>query len=99
MFTFERMKTVLRDTDVMFSSTEIDLIKQTEKNLKKVGVKKHEGIVLYFTPALSVLANLIVRNFKINDTDLMDRLRWVVGHVVRVNGSEPVAEGKLPLAL
>ena len=87
----------MRDTDAMFSSTEIDLIKQTEKNLKKVGVKKHERIVLYFTPALSVVANSIVRNFKINDTDLMDRLRWVVGHVVRVYGSEPVSEGKLPL--
>ena len=56
-------------------------------------------MVLYFTPALSVVANSIVRNFKINDNDLMERLRWVVGHVVRVNGSEPVAEGKLPLAL
>ena len=41
MFTFERMKTALKNTDVMFSSTEIDLIKQTEKNLKKVGFKKH----------------------------------------------------------
>ena len=69
------MRQAIKDTDVMFSSTEIDLIKQTEKNLKKVGVKKHERIVLYFTPALSVVANSIVRNFKINDTDLMDRLR------------------------
>ena len=59
MFTFERMRQAIKDTDVMFSSTEIDLIKQTEKNLKKVGVKKHERIVLYFTPALSVVANSI----------------------------------------
>ena len=74
----------------MFSNTEIDLIKQTEKNLKKVGVKQHERIVLYFTPALSVVANSIVRNFKVNDNDLMERLRWVVGHTVRMIGSEPV---------
>ena len=91
------MRSALRDTDAMFSSTEIDLIKQTEKNLKKVGVKQHERILLYFTPALSVVANSIVRNFKINDNDLMERLRWVVGHVVMVSGSEPVAEGKLTL--
>ena len=56
------MRQAIKDTDVVFSSTEIDLIKQTEKNLKKVGVKKHERIVLYFTPALSVVANSIVRN-------------------------------------
>ena len=86
-----------KGTPEIETETEIDLIKQTEKNLKKVGVKKHERIVLYFTPALSVVANSIVRNFKINDNDLMERLRWVVGHVVRVSGSEPVAEGKLPL--
>ena len=89
------MKTALQNTNVMFSSTEQDLIKQTEKSLKKVGVKQYERIVLYFTPALSVVTNSIVRNFKVNDNDLMERLRWVVGHVVRVSGSEPVAKGKL----
>ena len=32
------------------------------------------------------------------DSDLMERLRWVVGHTVKyVVGSEPVPEGKLPL--
>ena len=97
MFTFERMRSALQNTDVMYSSTEVDLIKQTEKNLKKVGVKQHERIVLYFTPALSVVANSIVRNFNVNDNDLMERLRWVVGHTVRMIGSEPVPEGKLPL--
>ena len=81
----------------MFSSTEIYWIKQTEKNLKKVGFKKHKRMVLYFTPALSMETNSIVRGFKIKDTDLMNRLRWVVGHVIRVHGSEPMDEGKLPL--
>ena len=88
------MRSALQNTDVMFSNTEIDLIKTTEKNIKKVGVKQHERIVLYFTPALSVVANSIVRNFKVNDNYLMERLRWVVGHTVRMIESEPVPEGK-----
>ena len=58
------MRSELQNTDVMFSQTESDLIKQTEKSLKKVGVKQYERIVLYFTPALSVVANSIVRIFK-----------------------------------
>ena len=97
MFTFERMKTALQNAAVMFSNTEQDLIKQTEKSLKKVGVKQYERIVLYFTPALSVIANSIVRNFKVKDNDLMERLRWVVGQTVRIIDLELVPEGKLPL--
>ena len=97
MFSFQRMREAINETDAMFSNTEIDLIKTTEKNIKKVGVKQHKRIVLYFNPALSVVANSIQRNFKVKDNDLMERLRWVVGHTVRMIGSEPVPEEKLPL--
>ena len=99
MFSFDKMKSALTsDTGVMFSNTEIDLMKITEKNVNKIGVKQHQRVVLYFTPALSVVANSIVHNFKVKDNDLIERLRWVVGHTVKYAvGSEPVPEGKLPL--
>ena len=100
MFTFERMRQAITAEDTTsspFSSTEIELMKQVEKNVKKVGHRHHERIVLYFTPALSLEMSTLVKDFKTNDTDLMNRLIWVVGHVSRVYGSDPVDKGKLPL--
>ena len=86
-------------TSSPFSSTEIEVMKQVEKNIKKVGLRNSQRIMLYFTPAMSINLETrsISKDFQTDDTDLGNRLRWVVGHVYKKFGSDCGRTEKLPL--
>ena len=86
-------------SSALFSSTEIELMKQVDKDVKKVGLKDTQRIVLFFTPALRINEGILLKDINTSDTDLGDRLRWVVGHIYRESlpSGDAQIKDKLPL--